>query len=56
VLTVTVLVTDAAAASATSTTSESAGSEAPGLIVGACVQVTTWPAALQLQPVPLEEL
>jgi len=56
VLTTTELVTDAAAASSTFTVSVSGGNDAPGFNVGACVQVTTWPAALQLQPVPAAEL
>jgi hypothetical protein len=55
-LTVTELVTDAAAVSSTLTVSVMGGKDAPGFKVGAWVQVTTCPAAPQVQPGPVAEL
>src|SRR5688572_25866832 len=55
-VTVTLLVTEAAADGSTFTTMFSAGNDAPALSVGAWVHVTTCATAVQLQPVPLKEL
>jgi hypothetical protein len=54
-VTVAVLLTDGAAGMVTATVSVMSGSDWPGSRNGGCVQVTTWPAALQVQPEPVPE-